>query len=146
MSIWRKLFGGDSRKPLIDYAGIWRNIIEGASDKSWVIFKNGTIVILMHAELDSNTDLQQKAIQLMKEWGPVHEGTPAGDFSVGISKKAEGWYITSHHNDIITFVHPTEIKKHKPEDLIVGMFGRNKRNTDANELCVIHVEDNRKRP
>jgi hypothetical protein len=47
--------------PLIE---IWRSILVG-KHKSWVLFKNGTCVVLM----DPDTDLAAQAITLMKQWG-----------------------------------------------------------------------------
>jgi hypothetical protein len=51
--------------------------------------------------------------------------------------------VTSHHNDIMTYVDPDEIGQPDPGDLFVGLFGREKRDQDAQELEIIHIEDNR---
>ncbi|MEN8215562.1 MAG: hypothetical protein ABFS56_04150 [Pseudomonadota bacterium] len=115
----------------------WRNIIVG-DDKSWVLFENGTCVILMEPE----TDLSAQAVELMKEWGPVHAGTSAGDFSTITLEDDSGWVVTSHHNDILTYVAPEE-GGDEPTDLSVGLLGRSKRNQDAESLAVIHIEDKR---
>ena len=48
----------------------WRQIIVGGQ-KSWVLFENGTCVILMNPE----ADLRRQATELLKEWGPV-QGAP----------------------------------------------------------------------
>ena len=121
--------------PLIE---IWRSVIVG-DDKSWVLFKNGTCVILMEPE----ADLAAQAIELMKEWGPVHAGCSAGDFSTIDLTDVPGWVVTSHHNDILTYVGPEEVAEAEPSDLVVGLLGRAKRDQDAHELEVIHVEDKR---
>ncbi|MDR1076704.1 MAG: hypothetical protein LBL59_10605 [Xanthomonadaceae bacterium] len=42
----------------------WRETLTGP-DKSWVLFENGICVILM-----------APATALLKEWGPVHVGSP----------------------------------------------------------------------
>ncbi|WP_157436276.1 hypothetical protein [Actinospica robiniae] len=53
----------------------WRSIIIG-DQKSWVLFANGTCVILMQPE----GDLADQATELVREYGPVAAGGPAGDF------------------------------------------------------------------
>ncbi|MEO7716368.1 MAG: hypothetical protein ABIY70_09190 [Capsulimonas sp.] len=55
----------------------WRHIIVGEK-KSWVLFEHGTCVILMKPE----ADLAAQATVIMREWGPVFPGSPAGDFTV----------------------------------------------------------------
>lgn len=116
---------------------VWRSIIIG-DDKSWVLFENGTCVILMEQE----DDLASQAIELLKEWGPVHAGCSAGDFSTITLENDDGWVVTSHHNDILTYVAPDEVGD-DASDVSVGLYGRSKRNQDAAALSVIHVEDKR---
>ncbi|CAL9664337.1 hypothetical protein SUDANB126_07158 [Streptomyces sp. enrichment culture] len=56
-------------------------------------------------------------------------------------KDVEGWVVTGHHNDVLTYVGPDE-----PQDqsqIAVGLFGRSKRHRDGTELHVVHVEDKR---
>ena len=115
----------------------WRKIIVG-DDKSWVLFANGTCVVLMEPE----DDLESQAIELMKEWGPVHAGSPAGDFNTVTLPDNLGWVATCHHNDILTLVLRDELEG-EPEDVMVGLYGRSKRDQDAHDLQVIHIEDKR---
>ena len=122
--------------PLVDK---WRRIIIG-DEKLWVLFSNGTCVILMEPE----DDLEAQAIELMREWGPVHVGSPAGDFNTITLPDDPGWVVTCHHNDILTYVAPDELDE-DPDDVMVGLLGRSKRDQDSEDLQVIHVEDNRKR-
>ena len=114
---------------------IWQKIIVG-DQKSWVLFKNGTVVIFS----DAQANLREKAIEIMKEYGPVRAATSSGDFSVIDLITAEGWTVTCHHPDILTYVSPEEMQLNL-EDWIIGLFGRSKRNTDALELEIIHIED-----
>ena len=115
----------------------WRRIIIGEY-KSWALFGNGTCVILMQPE----ADLRRQALEMMKTYGPVHAGAPAGDFSVITLDDDPGWVVTSHHPDILTYVSPDEVAE-ESNDLVIGLLGRSKRDLDASELMVIHVEDNR---
>ena len=123
-----------------DYVDSWRNALIGADTKSWVLFENGTVVVLM----EPMDNLKSQAVDLLKEWGPVHAGGPAGDFSVISLSNYPGWIVTCQHNDILTYVAPSELKENKPSDVTVGLYGRNKRDLDARDLKVIHIEDNRK--
>jgi hypothetical protein len=115
----------------------WRGIINGP-EKSWVLFGNGTCVILMQPQ----SDLAEQARELLREWGPVQAGSAAGDFGT-IELEAGGWAVTGHHNDILTYVGPEEFESEDPGDLLVGLLGRSRRAQDAEELRVIHVEDRR---
>jgi hypothetical protein len=117
----------------------WRDTINGP-EKSWVLFENGTCVILMEPE----ADLAAQATALLKEWGPVHAGSSFGDFGTIELEDGRGWVVTCHHNDILTFVGPDEVRPGAAE-VAVGLYGRSKRGRDAEELRVLHVEDKRAR-
>lgn len=118
---------------------VWRDVILG-DEKSWVLFEHGTCVILMEPE----DDLSAQAVALLREYGPVHGGTPAGDFGTIDLDAAPGWAVYGHHGDILTYVAPDEVEE-AADDLVVGLFGRSKRDQDARELSVLHVEDKRAR-
>ena len=119
----------------------WRKIILGA-EKSWVVFKNGTCVILM----EPADDLEVQAIEIIKEWGPVHAGSPAGDFNVIKLSNHPGWVVGGHHPDILNYVGEDEYPE-GASDVAVGVAGRTMRNADGENPEVIHVEDRRpKRP
>lgn len=113
----------------------WRATLLGPN-KSWVLFENGTCVILMAPE----ADLAAQATALLREFGPVHAGSSFGDFSTITLENGRGWVVTCHHNDILTFVGPDEASPDAP-DVMVGLLGRFKRGQDAEELRVLHIED-----
>jgi len=115
----------------------WRAIINGPG-KSWVLFENGTCVILMEPE----ADLAAQATALLREYGPVRVGSSFGDFSTITLEDGHGWVVTCHHNDILTFVGPDEASP-DAQDVVVGLLGRSKRGQDAEQLRVLHVEDKR---
>jgi|SRR5579883_395205 len=115
----------------------WQETINGP-DKSWVLFENGTCVILMEPE----ADLAAQATRLLREFGPVHAGSSFGDFSTITLQNNRGWVVTCHHNDILTFVAPDELEPGANE-VVVGLFGRSKRGQDTDSLRVLHVEDKR---
>ena len=117
---------------------VWRQMIVG-DDKSWVLFQHGTCVILMRPE----QDLAAQATAIMREWGPVHAGSSAGDFSTIMLSDRPGWVVTGHHSDMLTYVSPEEVGKQDPSDLVVGLLGRSKRNQDGEDPQVFHVEDKR---
>jgi hypothetical protein len=117
-------------------ADLWRQIIIG-DRKSWVLFAHGTCVVLT----EPVGDLAAQATAILAEYGPVHPGGPAGDFSVVRLTAAPGWVVTGHHPDVLTYVAPDEAPE--PTDLTIGLTGRANRDRDGHELQVIHVEDNR---
>ena len=122
----------------LGYADAWRSLLK--PEASWVVFENGTCVVLGEPEAD--TVLADTAVDLMREWGPVVTGTEAADFNVVTLTEDAGWVVTCHHIDIMTLVQPREVEAHA-DDLMVGMYGRTKRDRDARDLVIAHVEDNR---
>ncbi|MEU4701891.1 hypothetical protein [Nonomuraea dietziae] len=114
---------------------IWRQLLHPG--RSWVLFANGTCVILM----EPDGDLAGQARDLLREFGPVQARTPASDFTTIGLDDAPGWAVTCHHPDILTYVADDELEA--DDDLTVGLFGRGKRDQDGHELVVVHVEDKR---
>lgn len=119
---------------MVDSVEVWRRVIVG-SGKTWVAFEHGTCVIFAQPPPDP----VQAARALLQEWGPVHAGTPAGDFQVVELTNAPGWVVGGHHPDILTYV-PPEAVAADASDLLVGLLGRAQRDRDAEELNAIHVE------
>ncbi|MFJ6730518.1 MULTISPECIES: hypothetical protein [unclassified Streptomyces] len=116
--------------------GIWQRLLADPR-KSWVLFEHGTCVVLTAPE----GDLAEQATDLLREFGPAHAGSSAGDFGVIDPKGVAGWVVTGHHHDVLTYVGPDE-----PQDgshLAVGLFGRAKRHQDGTQLHAVHVEDKR---
>ncbi|GAA1264098.1 hypothetical protein GCM10009665_61970 [Kitasatospora nipponensis] len=118
---------------------IWTRLLADP-EKSWVLFEHGTCVVLTAPE----GDLAEQATELLREFGPVHVGSPAADFGVIDLKDAEGWVVTGHHQDVLTYVAPHE--PHEPSEFAVGLCGRSKRDRDGGELHVVHVADGRHAP
>ncbi|MEZ4409630.1 MAG: hypothetical protein R3A52_24630 [Polyangiales bacterium] len=116
---------------------LWRQIIRGDT-KSWALFANDTCVIVMLPD----GDLATQATAIMAQYGPVHVGTPAGDFGVIHLHDAPGWVVYGHHPDMLTYVSPDEAGA-DPSDLVIGMLGRGKRDLDGRSPTVVHVEDKR---
>lgn len=116
----------------------WQRILAGQG-KSWVVFENGTCVVLTEPQ----GDLKEQAIELLKVWGPAHAGTPSGDFWVVALENNGGHVVESHHPDIMTYMPPYETGDETGE-MLIGLIGRAKRDQDAQELNVVYVEDARK--
>ncbi|MEU1600724.1 hypothetical protein ABZ468_50355 [Streptomyces sp. NPDC005708] len=112
----------------------WKRLLTDPR-KSWVLFEHGTCVVLTSPD----GDLAEQATKILGEFGPVHAGSPAGDFGVINVKGADGWVVTGHHQDVLTYVGPDEPSGQ--EDFAVGLCGRSKRHQDGTELRVVHVED-----
>ncbi|WP_308294358.1 hypothetical protein [Streptomyces sp. XM4193] len=117
----------------------WRSILADPQ-KSWVLYENGTCVVLPSPGGDPGAE----ATAVLREFGPVHPGSPAGDFGVIGVRDADGWVVTGRHPDVLTHVATTEVPANVPEsDFAVGLCGRAKRDQDAVELRIVHVEDGR---
>ena len=109
-------------------------------EKSWVLFNHGTCVVL--PKPDPVEDLGEQAVSVLAKFGPVYIGSPAGDFAVIQLEEVPGWCVTCHHDDVLTYVEPTDVTQ-GAGDLEVGLCGRSKRHMDGTELTVTHVEDRR---
>ena len=122
----------------MDYVKIWRKLIIG-DNKSWVLFEDGTCVILM----EPKEDLAAQAIDIMKEYGPVHIGSASADMEITKLTKYPGWVVTGHHPDILNYISPDELKNDDTDDIVVGFLGRSTREADSKSLNIIHIEDKR---
>ncbi|WP_461037007.1 hypothetical protein [Streptomyces mayteni] len=128
--------GGVNTEMLVD---VWRRLL-AAPHKSWVLFENGTCVVL--TEPAPEEDLAEQATRIIREFGPVHAGSSAGDFGVITPDHVEGWVVTGHHHDVLTYVAPDEVGGDASE-VVIGLAGRGKRDDDGAEPRVVHVEDAR---
>ena len=111
----------------------WRRLLTG-SGKSWVVFEHGTCVVVEHPV----GDLAEQAVGILREFGPMHVATAAGDFRVLELQQGDGWLVTSHHPHVVTFVPRDDPEE--PSHLAVGILGRSRRDRDGTELRVVHVE------
>ncbi|WP_437033435.1 hypothetical protein [Streptomyces sp. enrichment culture] len=126
---------GVNPETLID---VWQRLLADPG-KSYVLFEHGTCVVLTAPE----GELAEQAVALLRQFGPVRAGSSAGDFGVIDPRDADGWIVTGHHNDVLTYVGPDEPQDRS--DLAVGLLGRSKRHRDATGLNVVHVRDGRGR-
>jgi hypothetical protein len=105
----------------------------------WVLFSNGTYIIIEDSAI---TDEASYCTEIMKEYGPVHAGSPAGDFSVTHLNKTDGWVVSGHYYGMYTYVNPEELEARNiknPTDIEIGVFGRHKRELDGKDCKIIHV-------
>lgn len=105
--------------------------------QDWVLFENGTYIIF--DDISTIEDVKGEAIKLMKEFGPVSAGGPAGDFSVIHLKLIDGWLVSGHGYGMYTYVHPSELDNESPNDLEIGLYGRSKRDSDGQNPEIIHI-------
>ncbi|WP_228401584.1 hypothetical protein [Chryseobacterium sp. PMSZPI] len=105
--------------------------------QDWVLFKNDTYIIF--DDITTIENVQDEAIKLMKEFGPVFAGGTAGDFSVIHLNSTEGWLVSGHGYGMYTYVHPTELDNEVPNDLEIGLLGRSKRNSDGENPEIVHI-------
>jgi hypothetical protein len=105
--------------------------------QDWVLFENGTYIIF--DDISTIEDVKEEAIKLMKEFGPVSAGGPAGDFSVIHLNLTDGWLVSGHGYGMYTYVHPSELGNESPNDLEIGLYGRSKRDSDGQNPEIIHI-------
>ena len=117
----------------MDLIHIYKKIVTD-DGMNWVLFKHGSCVMLMKPE----KDIRGQAINILKEHGSVVAGTPSGDFEVTKIPEIGGWVVTGDYPGIMVYVSEEECEK--KDDFEVGMIGRTKREQDAKELEVLHVE------
>ncbi|MEK7543381.1 MAG: hypothetical protein AAB557_00770 [Patescibacteria group bacterium] len=119
----------------MDIISIFQKVVTDPT-MSWVLFKNGTCVMLLTPE----EDIKNQAIAILKDHGSVVAGTPSGDFEVTKIPDINGWIVTGDYPGIMTYVSSEEAGK-KDSDFEVGIFGRTKKEQDATSLEVVHIED-----
>ncbi len=119
----------------MDVIAVFQKVVIDPS-MSWVLFRNGTCVML----LDPEKDVKKQAIKILKDHGAVVAGTPLGDFEVTKISDINGWIVTGAFSGIMMYVSDEEAGNHH-DDIDIGMIGRSKRERDAKKLEVIHVED-----
>ena len=118
---------------------IWRQLITDGT-KPWALFQNGTVVVLE----DPAENIAQGALSIMNKWGRESPGTPSGDFTVFALNAVPGWVVTSHFVtgfDMLTYVSPKELDDANPPADTVGRLGREKRERDATEPVIVHIEE-----
>lgn len=119
-----------------------RNVVESkfhCKNKSWVLFENQTVVMLDDATPSASL-ASQRATEIMKNYGPVHVGTPAGEFNVLSDEDSKGWIVTTGHcENMFTFIDKKQVN-HEGGMFVIGLLGRAMRNKDGKQAQVIHVE------
>src|SRR5690554_1988308 len=109
--------------------------------KDWVLFENGTYIIF--DDIAQIENIETEAIGLMKEFGPVHAGGPAGDFNVISLNETEGWVVSGHGYGMYTYVNPSELATNSPDDVSIGLYGRSKRNNDGENPKIIYINSSK---
>ena len=88
----------------------------------------------------------RQAVAVLREFGPVQTGSSAADFGTIALESGSGWVVTGHHPDVLTYVSPGEVTQTDDNlNLAVGLTGRAKRDQDARDLTITHLEDKRPR-
>jgi len=125
-----------------DLVSAWNQILEGGTIP-WVLFQFGTCILLPEPQ----DNLEEQAISLLRQWGPVKAGTPSSNASMTVVRRPpEGCLVDCHHPDILTYVSREESSNLGLLDglrLHVSGLGKQKRSQDAQLLKVIHVNDPR---
>jgi len=117
--------------------GTWRRLLT-VPGAPWALYTHGTCVVVTGADRPPDS-AAARAVAVLRAAGPVRVGSPSADF--GVIDVAQGWVVTCHHPDILTFVAEGDVAD--PGPLTVGLLGRTRRDQDAEELRVVHVEATR---
>lgn len=112
----------------------YRKLLKGDL-QGWALFSHGTCVVIPHAD----KAIQDDAITILKKYGQIIAGTPLGDFNVLPLKDNLGWVVTGDHPDILNFIAGDEIEE-KPDDVKIGLLGRERKESDSKELKIVHIE------
>jgi len=106
---------------------------------SWVMFNYGTFVMPRYPA----SDIEEQAVDIMKEHGPVLIGSPAADFTIRRTHSPAGLLVYYDCPDIFSFV-PASFRSvfndHPLQDFFDAMSACACRGMDAQELEVAHVE------
>jgi len=114
----------------------WRTLIKNGP--AWVMFSHGTCVGIINPVSNTPEAISAEALEIMKRDGPVYIGSPHADMVISKAEDLNGWIVTGHNPNILTFVS----EKDAPDNGGLGtcVMGRNIRKEDAAELNVVHVE------
>ena len=120
-----------------NYQDVWQTLIAD-KQKSWVLFENGTCVVLPQPD----HDLSEQAKTVLAPYAEEIVGSSMGDFSVLLLEDYPGWIIGSDHPDILNYVAPEDVSA-DTNDMLVGLTGRQQRSDDAQQLKIIYIQDQR---
>jgi len=119
------------------YIKAWQELM--VEPYPWVLFENGTCVILV----ESCEDPVQHAIKLLKALY-ANDGIEFGDYGVQMLDLNKGWIVTSTHPDIVTLVTCDEVpEEYRDDTLSIGSHAKKKRSMDAGSCKVIHMQPGR---
>jgi hypothetical protein len=127
----QELFGVTSPEAV---GALLHDVFAGAAS-ALVIFRHGTFV-LTDAALD---DAAAQARATIAEDGPVVAGGPHGDFGTHQLTDGRGYLVTGHNERMFTYIAPHQLSSADPNLLSVGLYGRNMRHQDSQELAVVRV-------
>lgn len=120
-------------KPKI-FIDAWKKIL-AESPHPWVLFENGTVVILKTTE----GKIEDDAREFLTKYGYAPPGTPEADFGVEKLENPAGYLVTTGGpEEIMTYVDDSELSK-KYSEMMIGILGKTKRKHDRRDLHVIWV-------
>ena len=122
--------------PLDMLVARWRVILARlqGSEGSWALFKHGTVVIF-----DSKPrNAEAEARDLLRAQSPARYGAPEPE--VTPLPNNAGWLVGGAHARLLTYVAPEEAGANTPLP-IIGRLGRAKREEDARDLDITHIEN-----
>lgn len=122
--------------PLDMLVARWRAILARRQGKGgvWALFKHGTVAIFPAAPRNAEAE----ARDMLKTQGPARYGAPEPE--VTALPNGAGWLVGGSDPRIFTYVAPEEAGVTTPVQ-IIGRLGRAKREEDARDLQITHIEN-----
>ncbi|CDW53030.1 hypothetical protein TTRE_0000129301 [Trichuris trichiura] len=136
----RSISSRPNQERLID---VYRKLIKPCY--SWVLFANGTAVVLNEDKCDLSIEMATDyARKKLKKCAKAKPGTPMNDITAQHIPWLDGWLVNYKSRRVTTFIPVDGISLKNGEDkndpMTFGLLGRILRAKDAEELDIIHLQ------
>ncbi len=109
---------------------VWKMLFAD-TNASWVVFKNGTVVICNDSDFP-----EREAKEVLAQYKETIPGTDLGDFGIRLLEEAALWLINYPNGNVYNYMALEECLS----DTAAGLVAMQIREEDANELIIIHIE------
>lgn len=128
---------------ILDPAALISSIhrIVDSPSTGWVLFSNGSFVMI--TSYKDKAVLVNEALCIMNRYGAAEVGASSADFSVTALHSMAGWTVSTHHQGLLSYVHPFELPSDAYSYAQIGLLGHSIIKRDSKERKIIHVHDAR---
>lgn len=117
----------------------WKLLLASEESSSWVLFNNGTCIILRN--FSGALEVEAKRLLESADKNIGHGGFR--DLNVSPIPEPSGWIVTGEQPNVRVFVDPSDFNEPLDSDLQVGLVGRINATFDAKELLAIFIHESR---